>query len=233
MDEILAREFVIATNKMHESLAIYYADLSRGHREAAGLLECAMTGCSLLSNGMYVQALVEDARACQERLWFNRRDVQEITGRSHFEYFLGIERSLLQEAGMDAGVTEALIDQCRAARKAPRRGKFNADAFSGALEELRLAVCSILAELRKATFDEHSQHQMSRHLASVFKGFCGCVLVGVDASSLAPTVGLSAAGSAVSIAVGSAIVGQAITELSGAGCLPGTWLVHRFRRAPT
>jgi hypothetical protein len=233
MDEILAREFVIATNQMHKSMTIYYADLSRGHREARGLLECATTGCSLLSNDMYVHALLEDAREWQERIWFHRREVQEITGRSHFEYFLGIERRLLREAGMDAGVTEALIDQCRTARKAPRRGKFNADAFSLALEELRLAVCSVLAELREATFDEPSQHQMFRHLASVFKGVCGCVLVGADASSMAPIVRLSTPGSAVSIAVGSAIVGQAITELSGTGCLPGTWLLHRFRRAPT
>jgi hypothetical protein len=231
MEEILAREFVIATNRMHDSLANYYADRSRGNRGAESLQECATTGCSLLSNDMYMQALVEDARIGQEQLWFYRRHAHIITGRAHFEHFLGIERRLLLEAGMDAGVTEGLINQCRTAREAPRRGKFNANAFSGTLEELRRAVCGILAELREVAHDEPSQHQLSRRLTSVFKGVCGCVLVGVDASTLAPTVGLSAAGSAVSIAVGGAIVGQTISDLSGTGCLPGSRLLHRFRRA--
>ena len=231
MEEILAREFVTAANLMHESLVIYYADRSRGNRGPESLRECATTGCSLLSNDMYMQALVEDARLGQEQLWFRHRDLRIITGRAHFEHFLGVERRLLLEAGMDAEVAEALINQCRTARGATRRGKFNADAFNGTLEELRRAVCGILAELREAALDEASQRQMSGRLMSVFKGVCGCVLVGVDASSLAPTVGLSAAGSAVSIAVGSAIVGQAISDLSRTGCLPGSRLLRSFRRA--
>jgi len=230
MDEMLAREFVIAANRMHESLAIYHADRNRGHLESRGLLECATTGCSLLSNDMYVQALAEDARTYQRRLRFLGRDVHEITGREHFEYFLGIERRLLEEAGMDPGVAAALINQCRLARKVTRRGKFDADAFNNSMEELRLAVCGILAELREAASVQPAQHQTFQRLAWIFKGVCGCVIVGLDASSLAPTVGLSASGSAVSIAVGGAIVGQTITDLSGIGCHPAIWLLRRFRR---
>jgi hypothetical protein len=230
VDEILVREFVIAANRMHESLAIYDADRSRGHLEPRGLLESATIGCSLLSNDMYVQALVADARSGQERKWFHRRDVREITGRAHFEYFLGIERRLLREAGMDPEVTEAIINRCRVDRKAPRRGEFDANTFSGALEELRLAVCGVLAELREASFDQPPQDQMFRRLGSVFTGVCGCVVVGLDASSLAVSVGLSAPGSAVSIAVGGAIVGQALTDLSGRGCYPRIRLLRRFRR---
>jgi hypothetical protein len=230
VDEILAREFVISANRMHESLAIYHADRSRGHLQSRGLLESATTGCSLLSNDMYVHALVEDARSGQERLRFHRRDVQEITGRAHFEHFLGIERRLLVEAGMDPGITDSIINRCRAARKAPRRGEFDANAFSDALEELRIVVCEVLADLREESFHQLSQRQMFRRLMSVFMGVCGCVVVGLDASSLAPTVGLSAAGSTISVAVGGAIVSQAITNLSGIGCFPGIRLLHGFRR---
>ncbi len=230
MDEILAREFVIAANSMHESLAIYHADRSRGRQEAPALLQCATTGCSLLSNNMYVQALVDDARTCQGQLRIHRRDVQVITGRAHFEHFLGIERRLLEEAGMDPGIANSLIDQCRLTRKVTRRGKFDADAFSNSLEELRLAVCEILAELREATFTQPAQHKIFQRLAWVFKGVCGCVIVGLDASSIASTVGLSVPGSAVSIAVGGAIVGQALTDLPGTGFHPGIWLLRRLRR---
>jgi hypothetical protein len=236
MDEMLAREFVIATNEMSESLTLYRVDQSLGNRESRRqLVRCAATGCALLSNDVYVEALVRDARARQEQRRRHRRDMRVITGGAHFEYFLGLEKSLLEEAGTDPEMTEAIIDRCREVRKSTRHGKFGATAFSRALEELRLAVCDVLAELRKDTFDQppedqlsRPEDQLSRRLAAVLKGVFGCVVVGLDASSLAPTVGLSAAGSAVSIAVGSAIVGQASTDLSGTGCYP-RWLLRRFR----
>lgn len=236
MDEMLARGFVIATNEMSESLTLYQVDQSLGNRESRReLVRCAATGCALLSNDAYVEALVGDARALQEQRWRYRKDMRVITGRVHFEYFLRLEKSLLEEAGTDPELTEAIIDRCREARKSTRHGKLGAIAFSRALEELRLAVCDVLAELRKDTFDQQPsedqlsrpEDQLSRRLAAVLKGVCGCVVVGLDASSLAPTVGLSAPGSAVSIAIGGAIVGQAITDLSGTGCYP-RWLLRKF-----
>ncbi len=232
MDEVLARGFIIAANQMNRSLTIYQEDRDRGDRESRGsLLECATIGCSLLSNDMYVQALVEDARTFKERRRFRSRDMRVITGSAHFERFLEIEGRLLEVAGTDEGLTEAIIGQCREARKATRRGKFDAYAFNGALLQLRHAVCGVFTELRAETFVQPPPYQPSHRLASVLKGVCGCVLVGLDASTLAPAVGLTAAGSAVSIAVGGAIVGQAYTELSGAGCYPR--LLRRFRRQNT
>jgi hypothetical protein len=229
VDEMLAREFVMATKEMNESLTLYQMDQSRGKREARRqLIRCATTGCALLSNDDYVQALVSDARALQEQRWHYRRDKRAITGRAHFERFLVLEMRLMERAGADPETIGAIVDRCREARKATRQGEFDANAFSDALEELRFAVCSVLAELREDTFDQPPKDQLSRRLAAVFKGVCGCVVVGLNASSLASTVGLNTAGSAVSIAVGGAIVGQAITDLSGAGCYP-RWLLRTFR----
>jgi len=206
-------------------------DQSLGNRESRGLLaQCATTGCSLLSNDANVQALVEDARTLRDIPRHYRRDRHVITGRAHFEYFLGVELRLLEQAGTDPGLTELIIGRCREAREAARHGRFDANAFSGALGELRLAVCGVLAELRKATFDQRPPDQLSRRLVAVLKGFCGCVVVGLDGSTLAPTVGLSAAGAAVSITVGGAIVAQAIADFSGTGRHRRTWLVRRYRR---
>jgi hypothetical protein len=224
VDEVLAREFVRAANQMNQSLTIYQVDQRLGNQESRFLLvQCAITGCSLLSNDTYVRALVDDARSVHDLRWHPRRDKRAITGRDHFEHFLGIERRLLEQAGTDPRLTEEIIGRCREARKVTRRGRFGANAFSSALEELRLLACDVLAELRKTTFDQPPPDQLPRRLASVLKGVCGCVIVGLDASEslrLAPNVGLSDAGSAVSIAVGGAIVTQAITDLSGAGCRP-------------
>jgi hypothetical protein len=221
VDEVLAREFVQATNQMYESLTIYRVDQNLGNQESKRLLvQCATTGCSLLSNDTYVQALMDDARENHNLRRYYRRDKRVITGRAHFEHFLGIERSLLEQAGTNSRLTEEIIGRCREARTATRRGKFDANRFSNALEELRLAVCGVLAELRETTHDQPPPDQLPLRLVAVLKGVCGCVIVGLDASSLAPAVHLSDAGSAVSIAVGGAIVGQAITDLSGAGCYP-------------
>lgn len=234
MDEILTQEFVIAINNMYKSLTIYQVDQARGHQQSGSLLlQCATIGCSLLSNDMYVQALIEDARTGKEQLRFHRRDKRIITGRTHFDHFLKIEGRLLEEAGTDPGLAEAIIGRCREARKATRYSKFDANAFGGALEELRLAVCGVLGELRETSPNQPPPPQASGRLTSVLKGLGGCVVVGLDASSLAATVRLTAAGSAVSIAVGGAIVGQAITELSGTGCYPKILLLRRFRGQDT
>lgn len=119
---------------------------------------------------MHKQALVEDARTFQERRRFRRRDKRKITGSAHFEHFLEIEGRLLEEAGTDEGLAEAIIDQCREARKATRHGKFDAYAFNRALLQLRLAVCGVFAELQEATFDQPPPYQPSHRLASVLKG---------------------------------------------------------------
>lgn len=229
MDEILARELVLATNQMYESLTSYQVDRGLENGEPARhLIQCATTGCSLLSNDAYMQALVDDARMLQHQRWRRRRDMQVITGR-HFEVFLGVESRLLQQAGIDRGLIDIIIGRCREAREPVRRGNFDPNAFTAALGDLRLEVCGVLAELLRATLAQRPPDQPSQRLAAVLKGVCGCVVVGLDASALASTVGLTAAGSAVSIAVGTAMVGQAITDFSGTRRHRRIRLPRRFR----
>jgi hypothetical protein len=214
VDEILARELVAAANQMHKSLTLYEADRDLGNQEAESLVQCAVIGCSVLGNGVYVQALVDDARALRGTAANYRRNMHLITGVDHFEYFLQIERSLLELAGADQGLIEIIFEKCRDARREARRGEINVAAFRDALEELRITACGTLIELRNATTNQRAPQQFARRLGTVLTGCCGCVVVGLDASILAPTVGLSAAGSAVSITVGGAIVAQAITDLA-------------------
>lgn len=215
-DEILAHQLVAAANQMHASLTLYETDQRLGRRESdASLLQCATTGCSLLRNVTYVQALIDDARTLNERAADNHEGVQAITNVAQFEDFLEVERHLLDAAGADSSLTAVILHQCREARETARPGEFNSSRFRGALEELSDEVCSVLAELRATTFLPPPRPRYRRLLAC-FKGVCGCVIVGLDASSLAPTIGLSAAGSAVSIAIGSAVVDHALADLRSA-----------------
>jgi hypothetical protein len=214
MDEALVRQFVATTSQMYDSLTLYETDRSLGRQKSnASLMQCATTGCSLLSNTAYLQALVDDERTLNQRAAEYSENMRVITGVDHFEFFLEAEARLLEAAGADASLTAVILRRCREARAAAMQGEFNAFRFRDALEELRYAVCSALAELRYATFDPRPLSRRHRRLVACFKGVCGCVVVGLDASALAGTIGLSAAGSAVSIAIGAAVVDHALGDL--------------------
>jgi hypothetical protein len=160
-----------------------------------------------------MKALLDDAWTLNERSAENRKNLQIITAVDHFDFFLGAEGRLLKAAGTDPSLTTAILQQCREARAAARQGEFNAFRFRNALEELRETVCAEYLELRGATSDPGPSGRRYRRLAACFKGVCGCVVVGLDASALAATIGLTAAGSAVSIAVGAAVVDHALGDL--------------------
>jgi hypothetical protein len=215
MDEMLAREFVAAARQMDESLTLYQVDLAIGSKSSGDrLIQSATTGCSILSNAVYVQALMDDARIFADRQRHHRRDMRAIMGdRAHFENFLGLEKRLLIEAGFTREETEVIVRRCRDARDVARHAQFDAREFGAALTGLRVAACRALTEMRKTSLDRQRQQEQSRRLAAVRAGIFGCVVVGLDASSLIAKVGLSPAGGAVSIALGSAIVGNAVSDL--------------------
>jgi hypothetical protein len=218
VDEILAQEFVAAANQMHTSLTLYQTDLSLGRRGSRGLLvQCATTGCSLLRSSTYVQAMVNDARMLEERTSIHRADMQSIMGADHFEFFLEIETKLLRQAGTNPLLIALILSRCRETREAARRSEFDAEMFRGALGQLRDEVCGALTDLRRATSYLRPLRPLYRRLLACLIGVSGCVVVGLNASMLATTTGLSVAGSAVSIAVGGAILSQAITDSSAGG----------------
>jgi hypothetical protein len=135
----------------------------------------------------------------------------------HFEFFLEGERRLLMAAGVDPSLVAVMIQRCQDGREMASRRELDIDQFRYALEELRDAVCETLAELRRSTFQQPSPNRLRRRLIASFEGVCGGVLVGLDATALAVSVGLSTAGSAVSGALGAAIVGDAIAALRATG----------------
>lgn len=218
MDEMLAREFVAAASEMNRLLTRYERDPNLGNRDSHDLLvECATIGCALLRNPEYVQALVDDARRFEEEITRHRPEMQYIMTTQHFNFFLGIEEDLLRLGGADPSLTDRILQRCRETREAVRPDKFNAGRFHLALVDLRDQVCRVLTELLRTTFDQRPPSRLSQRLRACFIGVCGCVVVGLDASMLAPTTGLSEAGSAASVAVGGAILSQAIADISGGG----------------
>lgn len=217
MDDILARELVAETNRMHTALTLYETDRSLGRDSDDQLVQCAAAGCSLLRNDSYIQAMVIDSRTLTQRAREQRSTVQDIMEVHHFDFFLEGEKRLLTAAGADPSLVEVIIQQCRDARVKTGGDEVDTNQFRDALEELRDAVCRALAELRGSSFSQPPRRILQRRLMACFEGVCGGVIVGLDATALAVSIGLSAAGSAVSGALGAAIVGDAIANLRAAG----------------
>jgi hypothetical protein len=161
--------------------------------------------------------MVFDAQTLAQSAYEERSAVREIMNIDHFEFFLEAERRLLMEAGVDPSLAAAIIQRCQDGREGASRSEFNTIQFSSALEELRDAVCGILAELRGSIFQQSSPNRLRRRLRASFEGVCGGVIVGLDATALAVSIGLSTAGSAVSGALGAAIVADAIAALRATG----------------
>jgi hypothetical protein len=217
MDDMLARELIAETNRMHTALTLYETDRNLGRDSDDQLVQCAAAGCSLLRNNSYMQAMVIDAGTLTQRAREQRSTVEGIIETDHFDFFLEGEKRLLTAAGADSSLVEVIIQQCRDAREKAGRDEVNTNQFRDALEELRDAVCTALAELRGSSFSQSPRRTLQRRLTACFEGVCGGVIVGLDATALAVSIGLSAAGSAVSGALGAAIVGDAIANLRAAG----------------
>ena len=218
MDETLICQFVGETNQMYASLLLFETDRSLGCEDSSGsLFACATAGYSILRNVAYVQALLDDMRTLAERAGENYQNMQNIMTADHFEFFLEAEKGVLQAAGADSSLTMSILQQCRDMREAARRGEFSAFTFRSALEVLRDAVCGVLNELPDSATSQRPPRRLHRRLRACYAGVCGCLIVGLDASAFAASVGLTAAGTAVSAAVGAAIVDHAIGDLRAAG----------------
>lgn len=224
--EILAQEPVKAINQMYDLLTRYQTGVWHEESPRDLLVQCAETGYSLLREETYVKALAEDARTLQKRAEDHRADIQVIMNGDHFEApFLRDETLLLEQAGTNPLLIEVILQYCREAREEARRAEFDANKFHTELGELREEMRQLRTE-----FSKRGGRRLFQRLMDCFYGVCGCALVGLDASAFAASLGLAAASSAVSGAVGSAIVGLAITKLSADGPL-WIWraMLRKFR----
>lgn len=201
MEGELVREFVARTTEMHQYMKAHELLGDRGRDALQLQSECARVGCSLLSSEAMRQALLEDAEQLARLAREHQEEVQQVAG--HIEYFLEAEGNLLRAAGADDALVARIIGELREASDAARRGQFDLTAFSEALDAARTTTCEIWAELRAGAKDE--TRIRNRRLRACLQIVCGAAVVGLDASVLTATVGLSAAGMAVSGLLGATV----------------------------
>lgn len=214
MDEHLAREFVTQASRIYTLLDRYQANERASKEQArAFLLEAAGTGCSLLDNAVFMDSLVADAQRLADQVQEHHMALRDITQADHFEYFLQREAALLQAAGADGDFTSSVIKRCREARKSASRGTLDVKDFREALRDARTFVCDLFSDLEAETVNQQGRSRWGRRLWGVVWIVCGGVIVALNASTLAPSIGLSAAGVAASGVVGEAVMNQGVSDL--------------------
>ena len=168
-------------------------------KEAAGI------GCATL------EWLIEDNefRNDLDRLYYDEEKTQDfysiLENPDQFRQFLNLEKKLLRLGGLREDVAEQLIEECWSVYEdVHNNGKelYPVD-LRDALYNLKERTCNIITDQRKIL----SARTLEKR---VLLGLGGALVIGINASSLAATFGLTIPGSQISIAFGGALIGKAI-----------------------
>jgi hypothetical protein len=193
------------------------ADLAREAQNADAarqmLHRAAQEACNYLRDDRAIEGLVSDVQQMAVAAHGPGADPTTLTNPDHFEHFLEAETRLLASAGLDPLAVRQLISKCRAIRFAVIDQEATDEDFRAALIEARNASCDSVTVLAPSATESGLLRRVRRRLVPVSTILGGAVLVGVDASLLATTLGLSTWGTAVSAMVGGGLAQQAWSEL--------------------
>ena len=190
MFEILARRIEPNSSELSELFAIACSTLKRLERDEE------------FTKAVNLSALE----------WKLNPDAVSISGdlRHFTDGFLQIERKVMLAAGLDDCTWSHLQRAAEEVRNQIAHDGINVTRLMNAVTYLREMACDIAAELRK-TVDKSATHRRALNAArKVALSVGGAAMIGVNASSIAATVGLSTAGAAVSAAVGGGLITRAL-----------------------
>jgi hypothetical protein len=198
--EVYWRRLSTATQDMEQQMP-----LVRAHRqEPERLGKVAHIGCFALEGLTQNTQLRDDL----ERIILYRREHLEdmqliLEDVENFERFLKIEKDLLRLGDVDPGVITFLIYQFEELRNEVRSTEFSVDTVLGALDQLRVETCRLADEkMNQAKWEGFQQR--------LIQGIGGTVLVGLNVSTVAASLGLSTPAMALSGAFGGVFIGKAV-----------------------
>jgi hypothetical protein len=144
--------------------------------------------------------------------WKQNQDVVAIIAdvRHFTEGFLQIERKVMLAAGLDDCTWSELHCAAEAVRKYVVQTGVNGTRLMTAVMYVREMACDIAADLSNKGVGDVTRRRALNAVGRVAMGVGGAAMIGVNASSLALTIGLSAAGSAVSAAIGGGFITAAM-----------------------
>jgi len=202
---------VAASNEMHR------AYLAR-HTAAANLARAANLGCDTFRELAQDQAFFSDISMLAEMRKRNAAEVEAIVRVNTlavpnlevldaFTNFLNAEKRVLIASGMDTDLVEMLIGQANQLIDQVRAEQIDPELMRAKVGQLRRIACKVADSLRRQ--QKHELIWGDIWKLTIAAG--GCAIVGLNATSVVATIGLSTAGAAVSGAIGSALVGVGTT----------------------
>jgi|GEM_PF-4014723 len=130
----------------------------------------------------------------------------------HFTYgFCKIEERLMILSGVSKEAVKSLLDKVKSMRECVTQSTTKAPKVLENITMLRDEVCNIAEQLRQFPIDQQEKREAMNKLRRIAYGIGGIAIIGINVSSFATMVGLSAPGAAVSGAVGGALIEEAVT----------------------
>jgi hypothetical protein len=207
MAEEYTKEVISATNQIHSILLQSYEP------DEEALQKVFAIGCHTLEHVTTQMQVLNDLKRMaftQERYW---REYKEICGNvDHFnDEFCQIERRVLIKAGVSSEAVDLLLAQAKALRKIIKDLKINPEVIFGEIEKLRDVTCEIAKSLHYLPLDHREKQKFKNKVKKLGAGIGGIAIVGVNASALALSWGMSGPGTSVSTGFGGGLIGSALT----------------------
>ncbi|SRR6266542_3247 len=198
------------------------------------LLEAAVIGCRMLkqlsSDPDFESTLNEFAdvriirRLQQKASDLDQRRERQLVNEfltiiddsTHLEMFLELEREIMIRGGLTLDVVDSLVESMRQSVGSVReRAKPPAEIID-TTRVLRDRACTLANDLVDQAQKDDWWDRASQRVKRILLGLGGGALIGLNSGALATSVGLTAAGSAVSIAIGGAIISSAAADVAKA-----------------
>jgi hypothetical protein len=168
--------------------------------------------CHTLTRASAQADVLDDLRRLaitQKQFW---AEYQEIVGNvDHFvRGFCVIEERAMIAAGLSENAAESLVQQAITLRDSIKSLTINPHQVRDDIKKLSDTSCDVARKIHEHPIQQDERRKMKKQLKRFFAGIGGIAIVGINASALAATIGLSAAGTAVSAGVGSGLIGAAL-----------------------
>lgn len=174
------------------------------------LAQAANIGCQTLARLAEDDAFFQAYAALFNERYADQVAFHEITGSiDHFRFFLENEEKLAQEAGMDPALASELTALARELRVTIRESEVQPETLLRTVVQLRDYTCNLASSF----WHGEQQEQMRGTFRKITLAVGGAALIAIDAGSLGASLGLTAAGSAVSGAIGSTLIAPALEGL--------------------
>jgi hypothetical protein len=186
-------------------------------REQDHLREAAFIACNTLKQLSSDREFYRAVEQLAERQSENASDLDAITGDSaHFESFLRVEREIMIRAGITPELADHLLNKARELIQAVRSHSAEPQEVFAAFNAIRDRVCDLALSLQQQRQDRKTREWSKMFVLRVTFAVGGAALIGLNVSQLAVSLGLTAVGAAVSGAIGSTLIGNAVAAAAAA-----------------